>query len=780
MDRLTTAGTRAKKPSRTLLRVGGITLVLATAAALLGLWLLSHEIGERFSGRRWSIPSRVFSETTVLLDGQVFPRQRLEAKLARLGYRLVPHPPARGGEVRSAGTRLEIFPRELPGGAGTGFPVRLDFRQDRIAAITRLDTGEPLPRLEIEPEELMRFFGREREERRPVSLSEVPQQLIDAVLAAEDGRFFQHPGMDFRGILRALLRNLRQGALREGGSTITQQLAKNYFLSPERTLTRKFKELLISLLMEASYSKSEILEIYLNEIYLGQKGSVSVNGIGEAAHFYFGKAVGDLSVAEAATLAGLIKGPNLYSPFASRERSLQRRNRVLETMHAQGRISPETLAAALAEPLRTVAPETYARRAPYFMDYLAQQLRSLYSPEALATLGLSIYTSLDAEAQRAAEEALRAGLEGLERSNPALLREGPDKRLQGALVVLQPRTGAILALVGGRDYGESQFNRVTQAHRQPGSAFKPIVFLAALDELTPATLLSNEAKAYRVGEKEWRPENYEEIPDPQFSMRMALAKSVNRAAADLTMRIGVEKVIATAAPFGFSIPLPAYPSLSLGAGEVIPLELARAYCAFAADGLLPHPLSLRKVVDEKGAVLQRKPFPPVKATSPAKAFLITSMLRSAVETGTARSLGERGIAFPVAGKTGTTNDFRDAWFIGYTPDILALVWVGFDDGTPIRASGATAALPIFAELLKALPQYTAGGWFAAPPGIVTRTICPASGQLAVSGRCPAPLAEIFLAEKAPGESCPLHPQTLWNRGVEPLRNLLRGIRKLFE
>jgi len=300
-----------KTPSRHRFRLVGFVLLLVVAAALLGLWHLSREIEDRFAGRRWSIPSKVFSDTTLLYSGQTFPRRRLEAKLARLGYRPVTHPPERHGEIRSAGSRLDIFLRDFltPQRSGRGFPARLTFRQDRIESITRLDTGAPLPLLEIEPEELMLFFGKKREDRRLVSLQAVPRQLVDAILAAEDARFFQHPGMDLRGILRALLRNIRHGALREGGSTITQQLAKNYFLTPEKTLSRKFKELLIALLMEAQYSKDEILEIYLNEIYLGQKGSVSVNGVGEAAFFYFGKPVPELSLSEAATLAGLIKAP---------------------------------------------------------------------------------------------------------------------------------------------------------------------------------------------------------------------------------------------------------------------------------------------------------------------------------------------------------------------------------------------------------------------------------------------------------------------------------------
>jgi len=757
-----------------------LLVLLAAGASLLFFWSLSHEIEKRFSGRRWSIPSRVLSDTTILYPGQTFPRQRLEAKLHRLGYRKVDRAPERKGEVRITESNIEVFLRDLvtPQQANGGLLMRIGYRKGAIESITRIDNGDPVPLLEIEPEELMLFFGKEREERRLISLKEAPKHLIYAVLAAEDARFFQHPGMDPIGIIRALLSNLRHGSLRQGGSTITQQLAKNYFLTPERTYSRKFKELFISLIMESKYSKEEILEIYLNEIYMGNRGSVSINGIGEASFFYFGKPVNDLTISEAATLAGLIRAPNHYSPFADKKRSLQRRNSVIENMFSHGWISKEELDISTTQPMATAEYEGYAKQAPYFMDYLSHQLHTLYSPDALASLGLSIYTTLDPEVQRAAEEALMKGLSRLEKANPSLLRKEPEKRLQGAVVVLQPRTGYILAMVGGRKYGESQFNRITQARRQPGSAFKPFVFLAAMDEYTPATILSNEDKVYTIEGREWRPENYSPIPEAQISMRMALARSVNKATADLTMKIGVDRIITAASAFGFSNQFPPYPSISLGSAEIIPIELARAYCAFAADGLLPHPISMKEVANEKGEILERRHLTIGSATSPEKAFLITSMLRSVVEAGTARSLVDKTISFPVAGKTGTTNDFKDAWFVGYTPDILALVWVGFDDGTPIKASGSSAALPIFADLMKSIPQYSSGAWFDPPPGIVSRTICSMSGQLAVDGRCPAPLQEVFLAENAPDEPCELHSE--FGRDVrEPFRQIFQDVKRFF-
>jgi penicillin-binding protein 1B len=390
------------------------------------------------------------------------------------------------------------------------------------------------------------------------------------------------------------------------------------------------------------------------------------------------------------------------------------------------------------------------------MDYLSHQLKLLYSSDDLSSLGLSIYTTLDTQVQMAAEKALKRGLERLEKSNPALYRKDPKKRLQGALVVMQPKTGYILAMVGGRDYSLTQFNRITQARRQPGSAFKPFVYLSGLDELTPASMLSNKPITYEVDGKEWRPHNYTAMVVKHVSMRQALAKSINIATVDLAMKVGLDKIVSTAKQFEFSTPLKPYPSIALGSSEVIPLELSRAYCVFAADGVLPYPLSLKEVLDENGKILEQRHMSIRQVITPAKAFIMSSLLRSVVETGTARSMRAMGISFPVGGKTGTTNDYRDAWFVGYTPDILALIWVGFDNNDSISASGAGAALPIWANLMNALPQYVSGDWFKMPPGVVQDTVCSESGQLALKNRCPQPVEEYFLAGHVPSDTCQIH------------------------
>lgn len=751
-------------------------LLLALAVvAMAGLAVyggyLAVQIDDRFSSRRWQVPSTVYSDSTLLFPGQGCNQALFLAKLEALGYRRVNRPPA-FGEYRLQPGRLEVFLHDLetPSQTRSGFPVRIALDRNRIGAITDQRSGRALPLLELEPEKIGLFFGAAREQRKLVAIDQVPRPLIQAVLAAEDSRFYHHHGVDPRGLLRALWANLRAGGIRQGGSTITQQLSKNYFLTPERTLSRKLKELLMALLIDARYAKDEILEIYLNEIYLGQKGSVSINGIGEAADFYFGKPVATLSLTEAAALAGLIKAPNLYSPHQDLERCRNRRDTVLRAMAKNGWLTADALHDALETPLTPAGFRTYHRMAPYFMDYLSEQLGALYSPEALASMGMSIYTTLDTQIQSAAETALLRGLARLEKRPGLRGRRSPATRLQGAVVVMQPKTGHILAMVGGRDYAESQFNRVSQARRQPGSTFKPFVFLAGLKRFTPASRLSNRPQVYEIDGRRWEPQNFEREPAPELSFRQALAHSANRATVSLAMQTGLDAVVATAEDFQFSTRLRPLPAMALGAFEVIPLELARAYCTFPAGGLEPYPLALKAVVNEAGQVLERRHMSIERVISPAAAFIMNSLLASVVTEGTAISLARRGITFPVAGKTGTTNNSRDAWFVGYTPELLALVWVGFDDGASIHASGPSAALPIWADLLTAIPQTVSGAWFSPPPGVVQRRVCGQSGQLALKA-CPTPMVEYFLETNAPTTPCPLH------RRSNPLRKFFDDVQK---
>ena len=370
------------------------TFVLICGIILVYCGYLSIQIDKRFSGRRWSIPSKVYSDTTILYPGQKINRALFDEKLRRLGYREVVHKLVNKGELNRYTSSIQLYLHDfiVPPRSKEGIPVQIRFDENRIESITNLNTGQQLPILELEPEEVGVFFGPHRERRQLVSIDQIPRHLIYAVLAAEDHRFYTHKGLDPKGILRAIYTNLRHVSIRQGGSTITQQLAKNYFLTPKRTIIRKLKELFMSLTIEMMYEKNEILEIYLNEIYLGQKASEAINGIGEASFFYFGKPVNNLSLVEAATLAGLIRGPNYYSPYIDKERCKKRRNMVLNAMFEQGWISDEELKTGLPLPVEAVGYASYGKKAPYFMDYLSEQLTVLYSPQDLSSLGLSVYT----------------------------------------------------------------------------------------------------------------------------------------------------------------------------------------------------------------------------------------------------------------------------------------------------------------------------------------------------------------------------------------------------
>lgn len=757
-----------RKVIKALLWVTGLVLL---ALGIYGL-VLTARIELRFAGQRWQVPSRVYSDVTLLYPGQKISQQQVQTRLQNLGYQS--RDGALGeGQFHSRPGRIDVVLRaqNLPFLKRPSQPLRLNFSAGRLARLVN-GNKKDLPLFELEPEELMQIFGDARESRLLVSAKQIPDNLKHAVLAAEDADFYQHHGVDPLGIARALYINLRAGKVRQGGSTLTQQLAKNYFLSPQRTLTRKLNELYIAVLIDLLFAKDEILEIYLNEIYLGQRGSVEVHGVGEAAQFYFGQHVDQLSLAQCATLAGLIKGPNLYSPFANAKKSQARRNQVLQAMAKHQWISDAQLKQAQDASLGAKRFAAYTRKAPYFFDYLQTQLSEMYRRDQLSGAGMAIYTTLDAQVQEAAERAVQRGVERLEKRYKKLRRKEAGQKLQAAVVVMQPRSGNIVAMVGGRDYGDSQFNRITQAQRQPGSTFKPIVFSAGLDEFSLATRLSNERKIHKIDGKIWKPKNHDGSEGGMVSMREALAQSMNLPTIDLALRRGLPEVITRARELGISTPLKPQPSLALGAFEVIPLELARAYCAFFADGALPFPMSLRAVVDDKNTLLQRRQAKVQTVLEPRRAYLIVDLLRSVVREGTAQGLAKYGVDYPVAGKTGTTNDGRDAWFIAATPELLALVWVGFDDASPMGLSGSSAALPIWAELMQAIPWQRAGEDFVPPPGLVRADICRESEALAVS-TCPETISEIFEDDRVPTETCPIHGH------LSPLQATVQRVKNAF-
>src|SRR5512145_366056 len=550
---------------------------------------LDGVVRERFEGRLFRVPSRVLSAPTILYPGLDWKQVDLLGTLQRLGYRESGDRKKLGlGRYFHRGAELRIHRRafEHPTRAEPSRVLVVSLERSLIVELRDAENGRELGAAFLEPELVGAYYGPDHEQRELVRVGDVPRHLIDAILAVEDQRFNEHRGVDVRRIAGAFLANLRAGGIRQGGSTLTQQLVKNFFLTPERSLQRKLQEAVMALIVESRYEKDAILEAYLNEIYLGQRGSTAVHGVGEAAHFYFGKGVRDLTLPESALIAAIIKSPNGLSPHSDPERAQKRRDLVLELMREQGRIDDAALAAALAEPLRVAKVTPEPREARYFLDALQRQLPEFYGSETLTTEGLQIYSTLDLRLQRAAARSLAEELARLEKGYPKLAPKG-EVRLEACLVALRPQTGEVLALVGGRDYAKSQFDRCTQARRPAGSVFKPFVYAAALEpasggpQATLAAWVDDTPLEISTPAGLWRPKNFDREYHGRVPLREALEKSYNVATARLGQQVGIPRVADMAQRLGIESPLSTVPSLAIGAADITPLELARAYATLA-------------------------------------------------------------------------------------------------------------------------------------------------------------------------------------------------------
>ena len=720
------------------------------------------------SARRWDLPSRIYSDSTAILPGLSYPRALLEPKLNHLGYFEVARAPRNPGEYRYVDGDLEIYLQNFryPDMEYHGIPVRIDMSGGVVRGVKRLGDEMDLRAVRLEPELITSIFDDVMEDRIPIPLDSVPQSLIEAILAVEDQAFFRHEGISIKGILRALVLNLRSGETVAGGSTLTQQLVKNLFLTHERTYTRKVKEALMALVLEARYSKQEILEAYLNEIYLGQNGSIQVVGVEQASQTYFGKHVQRLSLPEAATLAGIIQSPNVYSPLRNKDRSRERRNLVLRLMRDQERITETEYEQAVATKLETTRFPRAGNSAPYFVDLVMRQLRETYPQTQLETEGLRIFTTLDTMMQSAAEKALTEGIADLGKR----YRHVRDSKtpLQGVVLTIQPGTGYVRSLVGGRDFGKSQFNRALQAKRQPGSLFKPFVYTAAMDPrrgqqaLTAATIMDDSPISVRTGGDVWRPQNYDGEFHGRVPLREALVHSYNIPAVRAAIDAGVGNVIELAAQAGVESTLKPYPSISLGSFEVTPLEIAYAYSVFANEGVKAEPVSILAVVGRDGKLLESREVKMARVAPAGVTYVMNDMLTEVVRRGTAARVRSAGITRPIAGKTGTTNDYRDAWFIGYSPRILTVVWVGYDDNHTTRLSGSTGAVPIWADYMSEILPMVPTAEFRRPDEVLTREIDPSTGLLATPA-CPSSRSELFIQGTEPTESCYVHSG--WGGGL---------------
>jgi len=739
-----------------------ITAVVGFVVIIAGSLRIREVVVTKLNALALSSVSTVLSAPYSLGVESDIEKSYLLPRLKRLGYRESSATPALPGEFFQTSTSMLIFLRgaQLPGGRSSPEQlITMALQENRLISITG-PNGRALESIILEPEVISLLGNSATRASTPFPLSQIPQNLIDAVVAIEDERFYSHLGLDFIAIARAIIVNLRAGAYLQGGSTITQQLAKNLFLTSDRTLKRKLYEALAAPLLETAYSKEQILELYLNEIFLGQEGNVALHGFGEASSSFFAKDLRDISLGEAALLAGLVKAPSKYSPRAHMDRAVERQHIVLEKMLELDFIDEAALASAKTEVIAIQPAQRAKRVAPYFVDYVRRTLETEVTLSGLTERNVRVFTGIDRQYQQCAEQAVDQGIDELIKRHPRLKKR--VKQLQAALVSVVPHSGEIRAWVGGTEYGLNQFDRVSQAKRQPGSAFKPFVFLTALDKnlnsyrvARTTSTLEDEPVTFNIpGSGSWSPQNYDKKYRGEVTLREALTHSLNVPTVNLTQKIGVEAVARTAELFGFGTNLPRVPALALGAGEVSPLDLARAYTVLANGGML---IKLRPILSvgeaESPDSLFRENYQEQEVASKPAVFVLTDMLRSVVESGTANSIRRAGFTGPAAGKTGTTNGMRDAWFAGFTPSLLAVVWVGFDDNTPLGLTGGASAAPIWAEYMKCVSSMEPQLDFVAPEGVVYRQIDGYSGRLADNTCRERAINEVFVAGTEPVTTC---------------------------
>ena len=611
-----------------------------------------------------------------------------------------------------------------------------------------------------------------------IPLKRMPPHLVDALLATEDRRFFQHWGVNSLSMCRALWSSVWSGNRVRATSTITQQLARTLFLTPERTISRKIKEVLTSIKIERNYTKEEILEMYLNQCYFGR----GAYGIQAAAQLYFGKSVEDLTISDCAVLIGIPKNPTRYSPINNPDLSLKRRNVVLESMKRFGRLSPELADSLESLPLEISPTSAPAGEAPYFTEMVRQYLEREYGEDNLYRAGLSVYTTLNLNMQRAAEEALLAELDArqqqmekshslrdttytievMDSTETAPVKKRVYRQIQGALVAIDNQTGDVLALVGGRDFGKSQWNRAVQAPRQPGSGFKPFIYTAAIENGARPIDIVYDIPIILTGDdgREWSPQNFDEVFRGPVTLRTALAKSINVISAKLIQKVTPQQTIFFASHMGISTPLNPYPSLALGTSEVTLWDMVQAFSVFPNGGIKVEPKYILRITDRYGNVLEDNQYSKRdEVLSAQTAYIMTTMLETVMTGGgTGYGARARGFTRPAGGKTGTTDNCMDNWFLGFTPQITAGVWIGYDDKIVIgrNVTGAHTALPVWTDFMTKAHESLPEEDFKVPPGIYFRTVCLESGLLATD-RCPRIITDVFTEETLPDRTCDLHP-----------------------
>lgn len=705
-----------RKPIITIKRVLLIFLVFALALAAYCVYL-DNIVRSQFEGKRFALPARVYARPLEIFPGKTLTLAELRRELDLLGFARVAQ--VRGpGEYLSASAHvvLQSRPFEFWDGPQNSQQVRVSFRGDVVDEVREEGSGRPVDLFRLEPISIGGIYTNNNEDRQLVRYNQVPRHFIDALIAVEDKRFYHHHGIDPKGLLRAVF-STATGRGVQGGSTITQQLVKNFFLTPERTLKRKANEMLMAMLLELHYEKNDILETYLNEVYFGQDGTRAIHGVGLASQFYFGRSVEQLKPHHSALLVAMLKGPTYYNPRRNPKRALERRNLVLAETGTQGYLTPQEFETAIAQPLDVTRNAGMGlSNYPAFLDLVFRQLRRDYQEDDLRNEGLRIFSTLDPLVQKTAEKTLAEQLAQLEQRFK--LAEG---WLDGAVVVSVPQTGEVVAVIGSRKSGFEGFNRALDARRPIGSLFKPAIFLTALEQpeiYSLTTLLDDGPLEFQEAgmDSVWEPQNYDKQFHGEVPLWQALANSYNVSSARLGLELGVKPVLETARRLGVEEPLQPYASTFLGSAELPPIQVAQMYQTIAAGGFRVPLRAIREVLTMEGRPLKRYAIDVEQVASSQSVHLLTRALQLAVEEGTAKSMKSMlPESLHIAGKTGTTDGLRDSWFAGFGGNYVAVVWVGNDKNEPTGLTGATGAMPVWAKMMAQLhpapvPQ-------TEPPGI---------------------------------------------------------------
>lgn len=692
-----------KKKKKSLLKVWMIQLIVISGCLFVAycVWL-DFQIRKEFEGKRWSVPARVYAQPVELYAGREFEQKALIKQLQNATYEPVKKL-TKPGQFSSRASVIELYTRQFHywDGLEQARKIRIQISNGRITNISALDNGEAVQIARLSPALIGKIFPLHDEDRVLIAYDEIPGALIKALIAVEDRHFFEHFGIDPKGILRSIFANLLAGKIAQGGSTLTQQLIKNMFLTRERTYSRKLNEILMALMLEYHYSKESILAAYVNEIYLGQNGARSIHGFGTAAEFYFSKPLNELNIAEISLLVGLVKGASYYNPRKNPERALERRNLVLALLQQQNFINTKELKRATATPLNVIKkPNWSSAKYPAYLDLVRRHIKRDYRIDDLRNEGLQIHTTLDVDKQEAAQNSVKVSLSKLDKEKGFKSGE-----LQSALVMVEQHSGEVLALIGDRNKNQNAFNRALDAKRQIGSLVKPAVYMTALQHADEYNVLSSlddsQLILKRKNGKSWSPDNYDNKTHGQVPLVRSIAKSYNISTVRLGMELGLDNVIQTLKNLGVTSAIPKLPSILLGSLNLSPYEVTQMYQTIASGGLQIPLKTIRAVLDKDGEPLRRYDLDVREYIEPETAFLTQYLLTEVVENGTAKRLTrELPSLMPLAGKTGTTNALRDSWFAGFGDRLLAVVWVGRDDNQTAKLTGSTGAMQIWLDVMK--------------------------------------------------------------------------------